>query len=184
MHSPSDTTYHPNWNRVWTVSDSSPGPTSRLPSSWAFPLSARWKQPARNVRPRMHSRRCARGSNTRSPRTPVLHAKLAVSLSHSSSFGGYDPKASGLISTLRSALQAAFGPISDLTAGVAATTQRGNAPAVIEARNRSSIRSRDAANLMWGSAGPCFRLRAAIHIDRIPPLAPRALRYLDGHATR
>jgi hypothetical protein len=78
-----------------------------------------------------------------------------------SSFGGYGEKASGFISTLRSALLAAFDPFSDSTAGdpvaqllrdIAAATQRGNAAAVMEARNRSGIRGRDAANLIWGRA--------------------------------
>ena len=39
--------------------------------------------PTCSVHPRMHSRGCARGSNTRSPSTPMLNAKLAVSSSHS-----------------------------------------------------------------------------------------------------
>jgi len=74
-----------------------------------------------------------------------------------SSFGGYGEKAPGFISTLRSALLAAFDPFSDcrtgkplahLLRGIAAATQRGNAAAVLEARHRFGIRGRDAANLI------------------------------------
>jgi len=76
-------------------------------------------------------------------------------------FGGHGEKASGFMSTLRSALQAAFDSFIDSKAGdpdaqllrdIAAATQRENAAAVMEARNRSGIRGRDAANLIWGRA--------------------------------
>jgi len=47
--------------------------------------------------------------------------------------------------------------MAQLLRDIAAATQRENAAAVMEARNRSGIRGRDAANLIWGRArlNPC-----------------------------
>jgi len=67
------------------------------------------------------------------------------------SFGSYDEKASGFISTLRSALLPTFDPFRDpnaddpvaqLLRDIAAATHLGNAAAVMEERA-------DAANLIW-----------------------------------